>query len=149
MSGYSHGGFLTGHLITHPEFSKKVKCAFIGNGVLGPHILFETNIPSWSFATLQTMQRDLQWPVSKENLGQLYESTPMKNVANVQAEVLVWVGEIDKTVGYNNGRYFFNCLKELKKKCHYLTYPKDWHQMTKQTEFQYFFQLLRFFKKHL
>jgi hypothetical protein len=50
--GYSHGGFLTGHLVTHPEFASKIKCGFIGNGVLTPGIVFDSNIPSWSFASL-------------------------------------------------------------------------------------------------
>jgi len=57
----------------------------------------------------------------------LYESTPLKNIKNVSAEVMVMVGEKDKTVGYNNGKYFYHCLQENKKKCHYLTYKNDWH----------------------
>jgi dipeptidyl aminopeptidase/acylaminoacyl peptidase len=40
---------------------------------------------------------------------------------------MVMVGEKDKTVGFNNGKYFYNCLLENGKKCHYLTYKNDWH----------------------
>ena len=53
MYGFSHGGFLSGWLISHPEFSKRVKTGLVGNGVMyGPSIVCGSNIPGWAFSTL-------------------------------------------------------------------------------------------------
>lgn len=46
---------------------------------------------------------------------------------NILSKVLVIVGEQDKTVDYNNGKYYYKTLKYLNKDAHYLTYKNDWH----------------------
>lgn len=53
IMGGSHGGFLTGWLTCHEQFSSKVKCSIMLNSVVyGPSILAGSNIPDWLFATL-------------------------------------------------------------------------------------------------
>lgn len=77
LFGYSHGGYLSAYLAGIPSFADKVKCAFVGNGVLGPQIIFNSNIPSWTYAVLQTQRRMIEWPVSSEDLARIYKSTPL------------------------------------------------------------------------
>lgn len=42
---------------------------------------------------------------------------------------MVIVGEQDKTVDYNNGRYYYQALWFNNKDAEYVTYKNDWHQM--------------------
>ncbi len=67
--GGSHGGFLSAWLASHPEFSEKVKCSLIINGVTyAPGNLTGSNIPDWIFATLPSEKREISWPISPEDL---------------------------------------------------------------------------------
>ena len=72
--GWSHGGFLTGWMITHPEFCKYIKCSVIYNGVLhGPAMLSGSTIPEWTYAVFNTDRKIIEWPISCENLVKVYK----------------------------------------------------------------------------
>ena len=99
----------------------------INSVVYGPSILAGSNIPDWAFAALQTNQRDIEWPVSDENLLKIYNSTCIKNVKNVNCPVLIISGEKDKTVPEDNNKYFYHCLKKHRNDCEFVNYPEDNH----------------------
>lgn len=49
--GGSHGGFLTGHMIGHPEYKDMWKAASLWNPVLDmTYMVNSTDIPDWIFA---------------------------------------------------------------------------------------------------
>ena len=61
--GGSHGGFLIGHLIGHPEFKELFKAAAVRNPVLDfNYMLASTDIPDWIYGCCLNRDMDFATP---------------------------------------------------------------------------------------
>ena len=149
--GASHGGFLAGWMITHPEFCRVVSCSAIVNGVLfGPSVLTGSSLPDWGFACFATEKKRIEWPVSLRDLGVFYESTPVLRVRNVMGPCLVVNGQKDSTVCEQNGMYFYNCLRHYRDDCRVVNYPNDYHSLgTYETALHFKVTVFNWFVRHL
>lgn len=72
-----------------------------------PVTLFSTNILDWPFACLNTKERDLQMPISDNDIVSTLNILPLQKIKKIKGKIMVIVGEQDKTVDYNNGKYYY------------------------------------------
>ena len=78
--GGSHGGFLTGHMIGHPEFCKMWKAASLWNAVLDTsYMVNATDIPDWVYACCGTEDIDFA-AMSVEHKINFFNKSPMAYV---------------------------------------------------------------------
>ena len=81
--GGSHGGFLTGHLIGHPEYKDMWKAASLWNPVLDmTYMVNSTDIPDWIFACCGDEEIDFG-KLTVEQKVNFFQRSPMSTVSNV------------------------------------------------------------------
>ena len=58
-----------------------------------PITAYSTNILDWSFAAFELNSKDLELPITQEDLSLISERLPINKIKNIKGETLVIVGE--------------------------------------------------------
>jgi acylaminoacyl-peptidase len=98
VEGGSHGGFLTGWLIAHPDYCKMWRAASLWNAVLDmTYMVASTDIPDWIFACCSN--KDIKFDeYCLEDTQNFFKRSPISQVKNVQTPSLILVGDKDHRV---------------------------------------------------
>ncbi|KAG7091876.1 hypothetical protein E1B28_008277 [Marasmius oreades] len=152
--GGSHGGFLTGHLIS--RYPNTFTAACLRNPVVSPGEISTSDIRDWYWSEFKHEYPIFSSPVGSDglssNMGQarldnnglmkpeLYESlfklSPIADVEKVKAAVLVCIGGSDKRVAPTQGIDYYHALKAVRAKANLpdddvdmLWFPEDGHTL--------------------
>ncbi|KAK7684467.1 hypothetical protein QCA50_012414 [Cerrena zonata] len=124
ISGGSHGGFLTAHLIgRYPDiFSAGV----LRNPVISLGELSISDIPDWYYeeSGVEFLSDTLMTP---ELYTKLYQMSPIAHVDNVRCPVLLCMGEVDLRVAPTQALTYFHALKGRKKDVTMICFKEDAH----------------------
>lgn len=90
--GGSHGGFLTGHLIGHPQFRDLFKVASLWNPVLDMSYMHSsTDIPDWIYACC--INKEIKFAeITPEIKAEFFRRSPMCSVNNVKTPAQLLIG---------------------------------------------------------
>ena len=81
--GGSHGGFLTGHLIGHPEYKDMWKAASFRNPVVDmTYMVTSSDIPDWIYACCGSEEMDFA-NMTVERKVNFFNRSPIASVQNV------------------------------------------------------------------
>ena len=96
--GGSHGGFLTGHLIGHPQFKDLFKAASLWNPVLDMSYMHSsTDIPDWIYAC--SVNKEIKFAeITPQIKAEFFRRSPMCNVNNVKTPAQLLIGDHDLRV---------------------------------------------------
>ena len=95
--GGSHGGFLTGWLIGHPDYKDLFKAACLWNPVINMSFMnSSTDIPDWIYACC--FNRDNNYQITAEENQVLFAKSPISVAKNVKTPALMIMGGSDKRV---------------------------------------------------
>lgn len=128
LTGHSFGGYLTNFIATH---STRFTAYIAGSGMsdmVSSYFSFNYNFTgpySWQFET-GIYQMEKSFAKDKEKY---YRNSPILNVENVNAPVLLWTGKLDENVIPENTMAFYNGLRLNKKNVIALYYPKSGHTL--------------------
>jgi acylaminoacyl-peptidase len=97
--GGSHGGFLTGWLIGHPEYRQRFKAACLWNPVINMSYMYSsTDIPDWIVACCLNKPYDDGYKLTSDDNKVFFDKSPISVVENVTTPSLIIIGGSDKRV---------------------------------------------------
>jgi len=154
ICGGSHGGFLGAHCIgQHPDL---FKVAALRNPVTDlVSMICSTDIPDWCYVECLPGIAVPPLPTppyySKEDLGVMYDKSPIAHLWKVKAPTLIAVGVDDKRVPMKNqGLEYYYLLKEKGVECKLLMYEGESHALDGPvTEADHWVNIKQWFDKHL
>jgi dipeptidyl aminopeptidase/acylaminoacyl peptidase len=119
VGGWSWGGYLTTWLIAHTD---RYKAAVVGAGVsevVNQYVTSDINhgvIAQWEFNGNPWMQP-----------GNFDRANPIRMLQNVSTPVLIFHGEDDKRVGFDQGLTLYRALQDLGSEVRFFAYPDEPH----------------------
>merc|ERR1711871_331421 len=116
--GGSHGGFLTCWLVGHSAHRNLFKTGVAWNPVTNiAAMVATTEIPEWCLAEGLNRSADKIWPLSCEDVAQLYKASPVSVVQNVACPMLVVLGSADKRVpALSQGQEYVAALRHARQR---------------------------------
>ncbi|KAJ8475496.1 hypothetical protein ONZ45_g15588 [Pleurotus djamor] len=126
ISGGSHGGFLTGHLIG--QYPDVFTAAALRNPVISVGELSTSDIPDWYYSEfgLPYTPKSLITPEVYETL---FKASPTAYVDEVKAKVLLLIGGSDLRVAPTQGVGYYHALKGRGKKVKMLWFEGEGHPL--------------------
>ena len=127
--GGSHGGFLTGWLIGHPEYRHKFKAACLWNPVINMSYMYSsTDIPDWIVACCLNKPYDEgTYKLTSEDNKVFFDKSPISVAENVTTPSLIIIGGSDKRVPPHQGYQYHHILKKNGVESKIYNYPEDGH----------------------
>ena len=132
--GGSHGGFLTGWLIGHPDFKDLWAAAGLWNPVLDmSYMVTATDIPDWIFACCQNKELTFGG-YTVDDTRDFFLKSPISQIKNVRTPSLFVIGNSDKRVPPHQSYFYYNALKSMGVNCKLFDYPESGHGLAKSPE---------------
>lgn len=132
--GGSHGGFLTGHLIGHPEFKDLWGASALWNPVIDmTYMLASTDIPDWIYACCKNEEINFAQP-SAEDRTLFFERSPISSVHRVKTPALFLIGDQDQRVPPHQSYFYHTALKQMGVETKLYNYPGNGHGLMKPEE---------------
>ena len=129
--GASHGGFLAAHLLG--QFPRVYRAALIRNPVTNmASMVGVTDIPDWCYYVCghEYTQSSI---LSGDVLDSMLNASPIIYAKDVQAPILIYLGQKDYRVPNSQGLAYYKLLKALGKDVKLLSYPNSNHSL-RETE---------------
>ncbi|WP_353151499.1 prolyl oligopeptidase family serine peptidase [Chryseobacterium sp.] len=126
LGGHSHGGYETNFIATHSHrFTAYVSGA--GNSdIIRSYYSYNNNFISPFYWQFESEQYALGKSVAEDKSLYL-KNSPILNVENVSAPILLWAGKKDENIQWDQVMEFFIGLKRYKKDVIALFYPDQSH----------------------
>ena len=139
--GGSHGGFMTGWLIGHPDFKDMWAVAGVRNPVLDmSYMVTATDIPDWIYAcSLKTEIGFADYDVDKNR--QFFLKSPISQIKNVKTPCIFQIGSFDQRVPPHQSYFYYNALKEKGVDCRLYDYPATGHALADSVEVSHDWQI--------
>lgn len=152
VCGGSHGGFLAGHLIgQHPEL---FKVASMRNPCMNiASMVTATDIPDWCYVETLGPGKynwsDYRTP-TKEELGVMWDKSPIAHLDNVKAPTLIGLGMMDKRVPPSQGLEYFHAVRAKNVPAKLLVYEDCDHAIDRiKSEADFWINTKQWFDEHL
>ncbi|SFU78101.1 Prolyl oligopeptidase family protein [Pustulibacterium marinum] len=126
LLGHSHGGYETNFIATHSN-RFAAYCSGAGNSdLVRSYFSFNDNFKRPFYYQFEDGQYEM--PTSFVKDPQLYiDNSPVYHVANVQAPILLWTGQQDQNIYWEQTMEFYIALRRYGKKVLMVLYPDEKH----------------------
>jgi len=92
--GGSHGGFLSGWLLSHPKYAISINCAAIRNPAIDLNYMAQySDIPEWAFAVASCSE--IKFPLSQDLIDHLLQRSPISQAHLTKSPTLILLGGSD------------------------------------------------------
>lgn len=152
ICGGSHGGYLAGHCIG--QYPDLFKVAAMRNPVTNiATMVSATDIADWCY--IETLgPGGYDWNCfrgpTREELGAMFDASPIAHIDNVQAPTLVALGMSDRRVPPSQGLEYYHTLRSKGVRTKLLLYEKDDHAIDRvASEADHWINIKRWFDEHL
>lgn len=148
ITGGSHGGFLTAHLIgKYPDF---YRAAAMRNPVVEVSAMVSlSDIPDWCFFE-NGEEFCYDAVLDGQTLASMFEKSPISHIKKVKTPTLIMLGEDDLRVPPSQGKKYYKILKAQGTKARLLSYPDNNHPISKvEAESDALINMARWFHEHL
>lgn len=148
ITGGSHGGFLTAHLIgKYPDF---YRAAAMRNPVVEVSSMVSlSDIPDWCFFE-NGEEFCYDAVLDGQTLASMFEKSPIVHIKKVKTPTLIMLGEDDLRVPPSQGKKYYKILKAQGTKARLLSYPDNNHPISKvEAESDALINMARWFHEHL
>ena len=131
--GGSHGGFLTGWLIGHPDYKDLWRAAVLWNPVINmSYMISSSDIPDWTLACC--LNKEWSHKVTTEDNKVFFDKSPISVVSNVTTPSLLIMGASDRRVPPHSAYQYHHMLKSQGVKTKLYNYPEDGHGIATNCE---------------
>jgi dipeptidyl aminopeptidase/acylaminoacyl peptidase len=128
LTGHSHGGYETNFIASN---SKRFAAYISGAGnsdIVRSYFSYNYNFNSPFYWQFEKEQYKMNVPFA-ENKGLYFQNSPIHNVENVTAPILLWAGKNDENIAWDQVMEFYIGLRRNYKEVIALFYPNKGHDM--------------------
>ncbi len=122
LTGGSYGGFMTNWLVSQTDLFRS---AVTQRSICNWLSFYGTSDIGYNFATVEVGGNP--W----DDLGKLWQQSPLKHVANVTTPLLIIHAEDDHRCPVEQAEQFFVALKRLGKETQLLRFPDEGHELSR------------------
>lgn len=126
LIGHSFGGYLTNFIITETDFFGAV----VSGAGIADVAFFYHSINEITGSPEIFRFENQQWRMDKplyEDIDGYLKNSPVIQAKKVKTPILIWTGEKDNQVNYNQSLAYYLALRRMKKDLILLVYPEETH----------------------